>query len=63
MIRKFKPISISLSPNVQKDDVALALKLIFHPWKWKNPLADSTSSLQASSGQEEDAINEKELTK
>lgn len=31
----FKPLSISLSPNVQKDDVALALKLIFQPWKWK----------------------------
>ncbi len=31
----FKPISISLSPNVQKDDVALALKLSFQPWKWK----------------------------
>jgi perosamine synthetase len=35
MINKFKPISISLSPNVQKDDVALALKLLFQPWKWK----------------------------
>ncbi len=31
----FKPISISLSPNVQKDDVALALKLLFQPWRWK----------------------------
>ena len=36
MASRFKPISISLSPNVQKDDVALALKLIFRPWKWKN---------------------------
>ncbi len=34
MINKFKPISISLSPNVEKDDVSLALKLIFQPWKW-----------------------------
>ena len=30
-----KPISISLSPNTQKDDVWLALKLRFQPWKWK----------------------------
>ncbi|MBU4274468.1 DegT/DnrJ/EryC1/StrS family aminotransferase [Patescibacteria group bacterium] len=30
-----KPISISLNPNVEKDDVRLALKLIFQPWKWK----------------------------
>lgn len=31
----FKPISISLSPNTQKDDVSLAFKLIFQPWRWK----------------------------
>ena len=30
-----KPISISLSPNTEKDDIRLALKLIFQPWKWK----------------------------
>jgi dTDP-4-amino-4,6-dideoxygalactose transaminase len=31
----FKPISISLSPNTEKDDVDLALKLIFKPNEWK----------------------------
>ncbi len=31
----FKPITISLSPNTQKDDIWLALRLIFSPWKWK----------------------------
>ncbi|PIS39982.1 MAG: hypothetical protein COT32_02200 [Candidatus Nealsonbacteria bacterium CG08_land_8_20_14_0_20_36_22] len=31
----FKPISISLSPNTEWDDVWLALKLIFMPWLWK----------------------------
>ena len=35
MVNKFKPISVSLSPNVQKDDVALALNLLFRPWKWR----------------------------
>lgn len=35
----FKPISISLSPNTQKDDVWLAFKLIFQPWKWKKGIA------------------------
>jgi len=30
-----KPISISLSPNTEKDDVLLALKLIFRPRRWK----------------------------
>jgi len=32
----FRPISISLSPNTEKDDILLALKLIFQPWRWKN---------------------------
>lgn len=31
----FKPISISLSPNVEKDDLHLALNLIIRPWLWK----------------------------
>jgi dTDP-4-amino-4,6-dideoxygalactose transaminase len=31
----FKPISISLSPNVEKDDVHLALNLVIRPWLWK----------------------------
>jgi len=30
-----KPISISLSPNTERDDVWLVLKLIFQPWKWR----------------------------
>lgn len=30
-----KPISISLSPNTEKDDVRLALNLIYKPWLWK----------------------------
>ena len=28
-------ISISLSPNTEKDDIGLAARLIFQPWKWK----------------------------
>ena len=35
----FKPISISLSPNTQKDDTFLAFKLIFKPWKFKKGTA------------------------
>jgi perosamine synthetase len=30
-----KPISISLSPNTEKDDIRLAFRLIFNPWKRK----------------------------
>ncbi|MDD5145192.1 MAG: aminotransferase class I/II-fold pyridoxal phosphate-dependent enzyme [Candidatus Pacebacteria bacterium] len=29
-----KPISISLSPNTEKDDVLLALRLLFQPWRY-----------------------------
>jgi len=36
----FKPISISLSPNTEKDDIRLALKLIFRPRLWKKKLAE-----------------------
>jgi len=35
MCQPFKPISISLSPNTEKDDILLALKLLFHPRQWK----------------------------
>lgn len=35
MRNRFKPISISLSPNVEKDDVLLALNLLIRPWKWR----------------------------
>lgn len=35
MCQYFKPISISLSPNVEKDDLRLALNLIIRPWLWK----------------------------
>lgn len=30
-----KPVSISLSPNTEKDDVWLTWKLIFQPWRFK----------------------------
>ena len=43
MINMFKPISISLSPNTEKDDVYLALKLLFQCWKWKKELIETDS--------------------
>lgn len=39
-----KPIFTSLSPNTEKDDIVLAFKLIFQPWKWKK--GDSTEKLE-----------------
>lgn len=35
-MKSLKPITISLSPNTEKDDVFLAFKLLFPPWKWKS---------------------------
>ena len=31
-----RPIAISLSPNSQKDDVLLALKVFLSPWRWRD---------------------------
>jgi dTDP-4-amino-4,6-dideoxygalactose transaminase len=41
MFQYFKPISISLSPNVEKDDVKLALNLAIRPWLWRRGKAIS----------------------
>lgn len=38
----FRPISISLSPNTEKDDIRLAFKLLFQPWLWKRGKAINT---------------------
>ena len=35
MFSKFRPISISLSPNVEPDDIKLVFNLIIRPWLWK----------------------------
>lgn len=35
-----KPISISLSPNTEKDDIWLAFKLLFQPCRWKKGKAN-----------------------
>jgi len=33
-----RPISISLSPNTEPDDVWLAFRLLFQPWRWKHDI-------------------------
>lgn len=38
-VRQLKPISISLSPNTEQDDVWLALQLLFQPWRWRKGTA------------------------
>ena len=30
-----RPVSISLSPNTEADDVWLALSIMFQPWRWR----------------------------
>lgn len=44
-----RPISISLSPNTETDDVRLAFKLLFQPWRWKTS-AKSPASAKATAG-------------
>jgi dTDP-4-amino-4,6-dideoxygalactose transaminase len=41
-----KPISTSLSPNTEKDDIWLAFKLLFQPWRWKKQIEDGPLSLE-----------------
>lgn len=36
ILQFLRPISISLSPNTEKDDVWLAFKLLFQPWFWRS---------------------------
>ncbi|MDP1538516.1 MAG: aminotransferase class I/II-fold pyridoxal phosphate-dependent enzyme, partial [bacterium] len=38
-----RPISISLSPNTEKDDIWLAFKLLFQPWLWEKELIETRS--------------------
>jgi len=47
--QELKPISISLSPNTEKDDIDLALKLIFQPWFWKIGVNQRTHQRQLAS--------------
>jgi len=37
-----RPISISLSPNTEKDDILLAFKLLFQPWRWRISINQQT---------------------
>jgi len=43
----FRPISISLSPNVEPDDIRLVLKLIFRPWLWKKRNKNKESEIES----------------
>ena len=47
--QELKPISISLSPNTEKDDIDLTLKLIFQPRKWKIGVNQRTHQRQSAS--------------
>lgn len=53
-----KTIAISLSPNTQKDDVLLAVKLLFSPWFWfnKNYITDLESKFAELFGKEYKAL-------
>ncbi|OHA63349.1 MAG: hypothetical protein A2667_02925 [Candidatus Wildermuthbacteria bacterium RIFCSPHIGHO2_01_FULL_47_27] len=49
-----RPISTSLSPNTESDDVRLALKLFFQPWRWKKQISQNTENCSLCSRLEEE---------
>jgi len=54
LCQALKPISISLSPNTEKDDILLALKLIFQPRLWKISINQPNQYKSASKELEEE---------
>lgn len=51
----FKPISISLSPNVEADDIRLVLNLIIRPWLWTRLRQDSGGQRKGKAAEELEA--------
>jgi len=43
------PITTSLSPNTQSDDIKIAIKTILTPWRWRHPSVNKTIQQQLSS--------------
>lgn len=55
-----KPIFVSLSPNIERDDLWLALRLLFWPWQWKRRMFRVTHSkhlLKGIGNQESATVN------
>ncbi|MFC1663936.1 DegT/DnrJ/EryC1/StrS family aminotransferase [Patescibacteria group bacterium] len=44
--QRFKPIFTSLSPNTEKDDIWLVLKLVFSFWQWKTGIKNQESGIK-----------------
>lgn len=41
-----KSVFIAASPNTEKDDVSLAWKMLFTPWKWRQDAENSTKTFE-----------------
>lgn len=41
-----KPVFIAASPNTEKDDVSLAFKMLFTPWRWRRDGENSTKKFE-----------------
>lgn len=48
-----RPVSTSLSPNTEKDDILLAFKLLFQPWRWKHDKKSAIAENSSNSLEEE----------
>lgn len=52
-----KPVFIAASPNTEKDDVHLALKLLFRPWNWRSDKNESVTKFEKQVGKYYGGIN------
>ena len=41
-----RPVFIGASPNTEKDDIKLALKLLFQPWRWREDKENSVNKFE-----------------
>lgn len=52
-----KPVFIAASPNSEKDDVALAIKLLLQPWNWRADKENSVEKFEKQVSSYHDGIN------
>lgn len=52
-----RPVFIGASPNTEKDDIKLALKLLFQPWNWREDKNNSVDRFEEMVSEYHDGVN------
>ncbi|MCA9379857.1 DegT/DnrJ/EryC1/StrS family aminotransferase [Candidatus Dojkabacteria bacterium] len=52
-----RPVFIGASPNTEKDDIKLAIKLLFQPWNWRGDKENSVNRFEKMVSEYHDGIN------